>query len=95
MPMDIGEVEKDPELVRPYYADIEQTYMPGKDSITTDQMVEIYGKKGNQTLPAGVSGYVGWKKYYLERFSYAAIKILPILLILPGAYRWFRRHRSS
>ncbi len=74
-PFDIPEIENDPELVRPYYEDQNDVYAPHlKEHRTTDSLVELYGKEGNNI-------------YYMdrsfERFSYLAKWILPLLLMLP------------
>jgi hypothetical protein len=77
VPHDIASIEADPEMVRPYYKDMADLYKPGaEDPYTTDIVVDIYGKEGNHIYTVD-----NWFEY----FSYVAIWILPLLLIMPYA----------
>jgi hypothetical protein len=75
VPFDIEAIEANPEIVRPTYANLADLYRKDyPDPYTTDHVVEIYGKSGNHiyTYNAG-----------FEKFSYIAIWIIPLLLMLP------------
>jgi hypothetical protein len=75
VPHDIPEIEADPEITRPSYANLEDLYKPDYDDpYTTDKIVELYGKEGNH-----ICTYVA----RFENFSYIAIWVLPFLLMLP------------
>ena len=75
VPYDTTSIEENPELVRPYYKDMAILYYPdAKDPYTTDHIVEIYGNEGNHTYTVD-NGF--------EHFSYYAIWILPLLLVMP------------
>ena len=75
VPYDTASIEENPELVRPYYKDMENLYYPdAKEPYTTDHVVEIYGREGNHTYTVD-----NWFEY----FSYYAIWILPLLLVTP------------
>jgi hypothetical protein len=86
VPRDIVEIMKEPELVRPYYSDVESKYMNPrrKDLLSTDKIVEIYGPEGNVILGEFIN-FMGPDRYYFELYSYAAIWIIPLLLFLPAA----------
>jgi hypothetical protein len=72
---DIPEIEADPELVRPAYADMAKLYKPDyNDPYTTDQVVKIYGKEGNHIYDLDLP---------LEKAFYLAKWLIPFLLILP------------
>jgi hypothetical protein len=72
---DIPEIEADPELVRPAYAEMAKLYKPDYDDpYTTDHVVEIYEKEGNHIYDLNLP---------LEKAMYAAKWIIPFLLILP------------
>ncbi len=75
IPHDIPEIEANPELVRATYENMADLYKPdAKDPYTTDFVVEIYGLKEHRIYDYD-AGY--------EKFSYAAIWFIPLLLILP------------
>lgn len=86
IPHSVAEIEENPELVRAYYRNIE-------DSKVT-KIVGVYGFKGNETTKNGVLGYVGRKKYYLEKLSYVGIWLIPLGLCLPYAMAILRRRVS-
>jgi hypothetical protein len=74
---DIPEIEADPELVRPAYAEMARLYKPGYDDpYTTDQVVGIYGKEGNHIYDLNLP---------LERAYYLAKWLIPFFLMLPFA----------
>jgi hypothetical protein len=75
VPHDIAEIEANPEVVRPTYAEMAKLYKPDyKDPYTTDHVVEIYGKEGN---------HIYTYNPFFENSSYIAKWLLPLLLILP------------
>ena len=86
VPRDIMEIMSDPELVRPFYRDVESKYLDPrrKDLLSADRIVEIYGPEGNVILDDFIN-FMGPDRYYFELYSYAAIWIIPLLLLLPGA----------
>lgn len=86
VPYDIPEIEKDPELVRPYYADQDQVYAPHlKKHRNTDSLVELYGKEGN---------HIYYMSRSFEKFSYIAKWLLPFLLMLPFLFLLTKKNRS-
>jgi len=75
VPYDTADIEANPELVRPFYKDMANLYYPDAvEPYTTDHVVEIYGREGNHTYTVD-----NW----FEHFSYYAIWIFPLLLMLP------------
>ncbi len=77
VPFDIPDIERNPEIVRPYYADQNDVYAPHlKKHRTTDSLVELYGKEGN---------HIYYMDRSFEKFSYIAKWVLPFLLMLPFA----------
>jgi hypothetical protein len=75
IPFTRDQIEADPEITRPFYANIEHQYKPGRqDRYTTDVVVSLYEKNRNHTY----STY-NW----FEEFSYLAIWIIPLLMIIP------------
>ncbi len=81
IPYDIGQIEANPELVRPYY--------------TNENMVTIYGKEGNVVgLPSYHQNAV--LLMYLEAWSFVAIWIIPLGFMAPlglGILASLRRRR--
>lgn len=74
-----AEIENDPEITRPYYAELQNQYKPGRqDRYTTDVVVGLYEKHRNHTY----STYNGF-----EGFSYVAKWIIPFLLMFPFLYQ--------
>jgi hypothetical protein len=77
IPFTRAQIEADPEITRPFYANIEKQYKPGRqDRYTTDVVVGLYEKNRNHTY----STY-NW----FEDFSYMAIWVIPFLMVLPFA----------
>lgn len=75
VPFDTAAIEEDPELVRPFYKEMSNLYYPDAiEPYTTDHVVEIFGKAGNHTYTVD-----NW----FEHFSYYAIWILPLILMVP------------
>ena len=75
VPYDIAAIEANPELVRESYKDQNDVYASHitKHKVT-DDIVNMYEKEGN---------HVYYLKSGFERFSYIAIWIIPLLLMLP------------
>ncbi len=75
IPYGMAEIEANPELVRESYADQDDVYAPYlKEHKHTDDIVRMYEKDGN---------HIYFMKKGFEDFSYTAIWIIPLLLILP------------
>jgi hypothetical protein len=84
VPHDIAEIEADPEIVRPTYAEMAKLYKPDyPDPYTTDHVVQIYSKEGN---------HIYTYSPVPELLSYIAIWLLPLLLILPYLLFKVRKH---
>ena len=74
IPYDTSAIHANPELVRGSYKDMAALYYPeAKSPYTTDFVVQIYGGKLH-TYEV---------KKWFEGFSYWAIWIIPVLLMLP------------
>lgn len=75
VPHDIKEIEENPEIVRPSYANMAKLYKPDYDDpYTTDHVVEIYGREGNHIYSDSPA---------FEKISYVLIWLIPIILIIP------------
>lgn len=75
VPHDMDEINADPEITRASYANMASQYKPEYDDpYTTDIIVDIYGIEGKRIYDYDSR---------LENFSYVAIWILPLLLMLP------------
>ncbi len=86
VPHDTAAITANPELVRPSYANMADLYYPdAKDPYTTDFIVEIFGNKKH------VYSVDNW----FEDFSYYAIWIIPLILILPYFIYRFKKHRKA
>ncbi|MBK8088870.1 MAG: hypothetical protein IPK31_13515 [Chitinophagaceae bacterium] len=74
VPYDTAAISSNPELVRTPYSNMAALYYPdAKDPYTTNFMVEIFGKRK----------YVYTVENWFESFSYWAIWIIPVLLMIP------------
>jgi hypothetical protein len=82
---DLEEIEKNPEIIIPYY----QEKIPEiKDKNQQNKIINILltSYKGkNKVIANGINKYCG-PKYYIEYLSYILIWVLPIILILPYLY---------
>lgn len=86
VPFDTAAIHANPELVRAPYKNMAALYYPdAKEPYTTDIMVDIFGKKK----------YVYTVDNWFEYFSYWAIWILPLLLMLPYALTFLRKINST
>lgn len=75
VPHDIPEIEANPEIVRPTYAEMAKLYKPDyPDPYTTDHVVEIYGKEGNHIYTYDPAS---------EDLSYVLKWLIPFFLIVP------------
>lgn len=87
VPHDIASIEANPEIVRPYYKNMADLYKPGaEDPYTTDIVVDIYGKEGNHIYTVD-----NWFEY----FSYVAIWIIPLFLMLPFAMDLYAKSKKA
>ena len=74
VPFDTAAITANPELVRAPYSKMAALYYPDtKDPYTTDLMVDIFGRRK----------YVYTVDNWFEYFSYRAIWIIPLLLMIP------------
>lgn len=86
IPFDTADVTKNPELVRAPYSRMHELYYPeAKDPYTTDFMVEIFGQRK----------YVYEVKNWFEGFSYWAIWLIPVLLMLPAILASARKKKTN
>jgi len=84
VPYDTAAIQDNPELVRPAYQNMAALYYPDAiEPYTTDHVVEIYGREGNHVYTVD-----NWFEY----FSYWAIWIIPVLLMLPYTLQLIRRN---
>jgi hypothetical protein len=75
IPFTRAQIEADPEITRPFYANVKDQYKPGRqDRYTTDVIVSLYEKNRNHTY----STY-NW----FEDVSYVLIWVIPLLMMLP------------
>jgi hypothetical protein len=82
VPHDTAAITANPELVRASYKDMAELYYPDAvDPYTTEILVKIFGDRKH------VYSVENW----FETFSYRAIWIIPILLMLPFGINWFRK----
>ena len=85
VPYDTAAITADPELVRAPYEDLAASYYPDAvDPYTTQILVDIFGDKK----------HVYDVKNSFESFSYGAIWIIPLLLMLPLAISLFRKKKQ-
>src|SRR5690606_12793677 len=86
IPFDTADVTKNPELVREPYSRMHELYYPeAKEPYTTEFMVEIFGKRK----------YVYEVKNWFEGFTYWAIWIIPVVLMLPAILVWRRKKKAN
>ncbi len=86
IPHDIPEIEANSEIVRPSYENMADLYKAdAKDPYTTDFVVHIYGLKEHKIYDYDAR---------FENFSYVAIWVLPLLLILPLFLQVIRKKKS-
>ena len=82
VPHDTAAITANPELVRASYKDMAELYYPDAvDPYTTEILVKIFGDRKH------VYSVENW----FETFSYRAIWIIPILLMLPFGINRFRK----
>ncbi|MDN3493748.1 hypothetical protein [Winogradskyella bathintestinalis] len=70
----ISQIEKEPEIIRMYYA------QHGYSNEDIMKLIDIYGPDGN-FITDGVREYSGNNKYYFEKISYVAIWVIPFLIL--------------
>lgn len=87
VPHDTAAIHADPEIVRPYYAELaSQYYEDAIDPYTTDHLVKIYGRHGNKIYRV----YNPWEKVF-----YRLIWIIPVALMAPFGIGYFLSRRSK
>ena len=89
IPHDIFEIEANPDLIRPYYGDIESKLNASEG--LSSRMVALYGHYGNVIYKNGVIGYFGQKLYYFEYLSYIAIWVIPLIMFMPYSLTVLKR----
>jgi len=89
---DIGEIEGDPNLIKPYY--LERGYAQEH----VDHLARIYGREGNVVFN-GAKEYMPWRLRYIEYASYVLKWVIPMMLIAPFALSYcsdnYRRSGDS
>jgi hypothetical protein len=80
---DISEIERDPNLIKPYYL------ARGYSQEYADRLARIYGKEGNVVF-AGAKEYMPWRLRYIEYASYVLKWVLPVMFIVPFAFSYCR-----
>ena len=86
VPYDTAAISLNPELVRAAYSNMAALYYPdAKDPYTTSYMVEIFGQNKH------VYSVENW----FEGFSYRAIWIIPLLLMLPYVQQFFKESKNN
>lgn len=86
VPYDTAEVTLNPELVRAPYSRMHELYYPeAVEPYTTEMMVDIFGKRK----------HVYEVKNWFEGFSYWAIWLIPVILMLPATLVWARKKREN
>ena len=84
VPYDTAAISANPELVRAHYQDMAALYYPdAKDPYTTDFMVKIFGGKK----------FVYTVDNWFEYFSYWAIWIIPLLLMIPFIINFLKKKK--
>ncbi|HHZ65538.1 MAG TPA: hypothetical protein EYN51_08605 [Flavobacteriales bacterium] len=82
IPHTLEEAENNPKMVKDIYKNSIADYREVDEPISLEEMAAVYGTEGNQVYEDGIRGYVGFKKYYIEKGSYWAIWLFPLLLLL-------------
>ena len=87
VPYDTAAIQANPEIVYVSYKDMNSLYKPEiKRHYTPEHVVELYGEEGNHIYTVD-----SWFEY----FSYWAIWIVPLLLILPFAIQLFGKNKNK
>jgi len=76
IPDSLSEIEKNPDIIRPYYS------LKGYPDNKIDNLVNIYRFEGNVV----VDGVKDYSQYYFEIAAYLLIWVIPVLLILSCNY---------
>jgi len=82
----LGEIEKSPEIIRPYYAE------KGYDENLIQALMIKYAKEENRTLDSDFQ-YRGWKIAVAEKTAYALKWLLPLMFMVFGLFS-LTSHRS-
>lgn len=86
IPYDISEIEANPEIIRTYYSNRLHLYREAPTHFdSNNDLVKYYGKEGNHVYTMDRT---------FEDFTYAAIWILPALLIFPLPLRAVKKRKK-
>ncbi len=86
VPFGMKAIEKDPEIVREAYSNQDEIYSPAlKEHKHTQDIIDEYEKDGN---------HIYTMDHHFENFSYAAIWILPLLLMAPFLFTRVKLRKS-
>lgn len=87
---DIGEIESDTDLIKPYYLEM------GYSQKYVDWLSHVYGKEGNAVF-SGAKEYLRWPLPFIEYVSYILKWVIPMILMAPFTipYRSTNNQRSS
>jgi hypothetical protein len=80
IPADLATIEKNPEIIVPYYS------KAGYDQETISFIERVYGKEGNQLIDGFGIGKYSILTNYFEKASYVLIWLIPISFLLPFLY---------
>jgi hypothetical protein len=80
---DLGEIEADTELVKPYYLE------RGYSQEHADWFARVYGREGNAVF-SGARDYLPWEYPFIEYISYLLKWAIPLLLMTPFALSYGR-----
>ena len=82
IPYSISHIEANPQIIEPYYANL------GYSEATISVLVKTCGKEGNVLIKDnGAEKYV-YERRIIERLSYLAIWVIPLILVLPLGIRY-------
>jgi hypothetical protein len=88
IPYDMNEIEANPEIIRDFYKNRLHLYREKPTHFdSNNDLVKYYGKEGNKIYTMDRTGR-------FENFSYAAIWILPILLMLPLLFEFGKLRKN-
>jgi hypothetical protein len=86
---DIGEIEADTNLIKPYYLE------KGYSTEYVDWLARVYAKEDNVVFD-GAREYMPWRLRYVEFISYILKWIIPVMLLAPFALSYCRnKYRST
>ena len=86
MPFDISEIEDNPAVIIPYYNNMKTNLKKGLGDYKPEaikMLLKFYAKERNEVFQKGVIGFKGERRHRMERLSYKAVWIIPLILGLP------------